>query len=244
MITNERKGVDYMSLKAGDIDEPHILSWGRIITSVTLLTMLLSGFMYQQTTGIVEAEPLQISQEIETTISAGELDQKTETESDKRDEIVRAISACRSSLEKDDVVALANIIQKESEKHNYDWQLVLAIIRTESQFDTRARSNKDARGLMQVLPSTAKWLSLKLGLEYTGHDSLYDPEYNIKLGTHYLSMLHKRYGNMDKAIAAYNRGPNGLTLYLRQGRKFPPEYLVRVMDYYKELKDAPEQYAS
>ena len=245
-----------MSLKqTGDTDEPHGLPWRRILTSVTLFTMLGFGFIYQQTTETVEAEPPQISQSIridqktETVTPAEESiteesDQKAKTEQDKRDEIAKAISACRSSLDKDDAVALANIIQKESEKHNYDWQLVLAIIRTESQFNTRARSNKDARGLMQVLPSTARWLSPKLGLKYTGSDSLYDPEYNIKLGTHYLRMLHQRFGNIEKAIAAYNRGPNGLTRYLRQGRKFPPEYLVRVMNYYKELKDDPDQYAS
>jgi len=56
-------------------------------------------------------------------------------------------------------------------------------------------------------------------------------------------MLHRKFGNMDKAIAAYNRGPYGLTRYLRQGRKFPPEYLIRVMGYYKELKGGVNEYA-
>jgi soluble lytic murein transglycosylase len=97
---------------------------------------------------------------------------------------------------------------------------------------------------MQVMPSTAKWLSPKLGLEYKGRDSLYDPEYNIKLGTHYLHILNQKYGNMAKAVAAYNRGPDGLARYLRQGRKFPSEYLVKVMDYYKDLKDSPNERAS
>jgi soluble lytic murein transglycosylase-like protein len=57
-------------------------------------------------------------------------------------------------------------------------------------------------------------------------------------------MLHQKYGNIEKAIAAYNRGPTGLTRYLRQGRKFPSSYLVKVMDYYKQLKNDPAQYAS
>ncbi len=232
-----------MSLRqTGDMDEPHVLQWRRIFISVTLFTMLGLGFMYQQTIKI--GQSTRLDQETETITPAEESDQKAETEPDKRVEIAKAISACRSSLGKDDVIALANIIHKQSERYNYDWQLILAIIRAESQFNTRARSNKGARGLMQILPSTAKWLSPKLGLKYTGRDSLYDPEYNIRLGTHYLHMLHQRYDNMEKAIAAYNRGPNGLTRYLRQGRKFPSEYLVRVMDYYKELKNGPSQYAS
>ena len=73
-------------------------------------------------------------------------------------------------------------------------------------------------------------------LQYKGRESLYDPEYNIKVGTHYLYMLHQKFGNMEKAIAAYNRGPTGLVRDLRQGKKYQSQYLVKVMDYYKELK--------
>jgi soluble lytic murein transglycosylase len=90
---------------------------------------------------------------------------------------------------------------------------------------------------MQVMPSTARWLASDLGLEYGGHSSLYDPKYNIRLGAHYLHMMHQKFGNIEKAIAAYNRGPTGLIRYLRQGRKFPSRYLVRVMGYYRELKN-------
>jgi soluble lytic murein transglycosylase-like protein len=180
-----------------------------------------------------------------TAKSVGEgLDGKAETRPDDKQMIAEAIGACRSSLDENDISALAGIITEESKKYDYDWELILAIIRTESHFNTRAKSNKGARGLMQVLPSTAKWLSPKMGLEYGGRESLYDPEYNVKLGTRYLHMLHQKFGNIEKAIVAYNRGPNGLTRYLRQGRKFPPKYLVKVMDYYKELKDGSSECAS
>jgi len=193
--------------------------------------------MYQQPAEIIEAKPPQISQPVE-------LAQQTETKTPTEGEIAKAISVCRSSLDENDVTALAGIIRKESRKYDYDWKLILAIIKTESQFNARARSHKGARGLMQVLPSTAEWLSPKMGLKYGGRDSLYDPEYNIKLGTYYLHILHQRFGSIDKAIAAYNRGPNGLARHLRQNKKLPSKYLAKVMGYYKELKDDSDGYAS
>lgn len=222
-----------MSLNnSGDTGEPHIFG-KRVLANVTLFAMLGLGFMYQQTTGVAE---------LDTDPSANAHEAEAETpevakEPDPKSEIIKAINESCTSLDEKDVSRLANIIQTESKKYNYDWKLILAIIKTESQCDIRAISHKGARGLMQVLPSTAEWLAPKMGLEYTGMDALYDPEYNVKLGTRYLYMLHQKFSDMDKAIVAYNRGPYGLTRYLRQGRKFPPEYLIRVMGYYKELKD-------
>ncbi len=228
--------------QTGDTSEPHIISGKRILANVTLFTMLGLGFMYQQATELVKERHPEIVQPASLDLQA-ETEKVTEAP-DEKAEIAKAIGIYRSSLDEDDIASLAGIVREESKRYNYDWKLILAIIRTESQFDTRARSHKGARGLMQVMPSTAEWLSPKMGLKYAGRDSLYDPEYNVKLGTRYLNMLHKRFGNMEKAIAAYNRGPDGLARYLRQGREYPPAYLVRVMDYYKELKDGADEYAS
>jgi len=208
--------------------------------------MIGLGFAYRQATGIVGVKQAYIDPQVEVNLqieNEAPAEEVTVQEPDEKVEIAKAISECRSSLDADDVASLASIIRDESKKYNYDWELILAIIRTESQLNARARSNKGARGLMQVLPSTAKWLSPKMGLKYKGHDFLYDPEYNIKLGTHYLHMMHKRFGDMGKAIAAYNRGPTGLTRYLRQGRKYPPMYLTKVMGYYKELKSSPDEFS-
>ena len=237
-----------MSLKqAGDTGEPHGISGKRILANVTLFTMVGLGFMYQQTTELLKVRPpkltppAKVERQSKAEILTGE---PVAERAYEKAEIVKAISAYRLSLDEDDVAALAAIIRAESEKYDHDWRLILAIIRAESQFNTRAKSHKGARGLMQVMPSTAEWLSPKMGLKYTGRDSLYDPEYNVKLGTRYLYMLHQRFGDIGKAIVAYNRGPDGLARYLRQGRKFPPTYLVRVMDYYEELKDGADEYAS
>jgi soluble lytic murein transglycosylase len=156
----------------------------------------------------------------------------------ERIEITKAINTYCLHLDGETAHSFAKIILEESDRYGYDWELILAIIITESQFDPWAKSHKGARGLMQVMPNTAEWLSPQLGLEYEGFSSLYDPEYNIKLGTCYLYMMHQKYGDIEKAIAAYNRGPKGLERYTRRGRGLPSRYLDRVMTYYKELKSS------
>lgn len=237
-----------------------------MLISVAFFTMLGLSFMYQQATGIVRAKLLWVNQKVKVDrqTNAGKdarapneitaekasflrsvvAKSLTTEEQDKMVEIAKAISVCSSSLDEGDIASFANVVRKESKKYGYDWELILAIIRTESQFNVRAISNKGAIGLMQVMPSTAKWLSSQLGLEYGGLNSLYDPEYNVKLGTHYLHMMHQKFGDIEKAIAAYNRGPTGLVRYLNQGKKFPSRYLVKVMDHYKELKNSPDKRAS
>lgn len=230
-----------------DSDETHIVSVKRVFANVTLFTMLGLGFMYQQATDVVKMKLPKTDQQTrlsELEEAREKVKQQVAKEKIEKNKIGQIISSYRSSLTESDVTNIASVIHRESKKYNYDWKLILAIISTESQFDAQARSSKDARGLMQVLPSTAEWLAPKLGMKYAGHDSLYDPECNIKLGTHYLNMLHRKYGNIDKAIAAYNRGPSGLARYLRQGRQFPSRYLVKVMECYKEMKDSLIEYAS
>ena len=240
-----------ISLFKGDreTDEPHGVLGGSIFLGMSFLLVTGLGFAYQQAAGTVETNeanqvcvdiPLEEKASVEDEVL---VDSKASVD-DKKVEIEKAINECRSSLDAEDVSSFAVIIEGESKKYNYDWELILAIIKTESHFDVRARSHKGARGLMQVLPSTAKWLSPRAGLKYKGRESLYDPEYNIKIGTHYLYTLHQKFGDIEKAIAAYNEGPTGLTRYLRQGKEYPPKYLAKVMGYYKELKSSSDEVTS
>ena len=223
-----------------ETNEPHGILGGSIFLGILFLVMISLGFAYQQASGTVETKQVCVDLPIE---EKALVDSKSSVD-DKKIEIEKAISECRSSLDAEDVSSFAVIIEGESKKYNYDWELILAIIKTESHFNVRARSHKGARGLMQVLPSTAKWLSPKAGLKYKGRESLYDPEYNIKIGTHYLYTLHQKFGDIEKAIAAYNEGPTRLKRYLRQGKKHPPEYLAKVMGYYKELKSSSDEVTS
>lgn len=85
--------------------------------------------------------------------------------------------------------------------------LALAIARRESEFDPAARSAADARGLMQVLPSTAKLVAPRVGLSYDA-GKLNDPAYNVRIGTGYLAQLVEQFGPSVALIASgYNAGP-------------------------------------
>ena len=89
--------------------------------------------------------------------------------------------------------------------------LVFALIRQESAFDPRARSVANARGLMQLLPSTAqRWLKDPL-------KELYDPVSNVKSGVQFMQLLLKKYGgSVEHTLAAYNAGPGNLERWKRR----------------------------
>jgi soluble lytic murein transglycosylase len=88
-------------------------------------------------------------------------------------------------------------------------ELILAIIRQESEFDRRANSYVGARGMMQLMKYTAKLVAKQAKLPYSISGLTRDPEYNIKLGSYYFSTLLDMYdGVFPFAIAAYNAGPN------------------------------------
>lgn len=100
--------------------------------------------------------------------------------------------------------------------HFVEWALVHALIRQESMFDYDAKSPAGARGLMQLMPSTAYETSKKLNLAYKKAWLTSRPKYNILLGSTYISQLLKRYdGNYPLAIAAYNAGPGRVNLWLK-----------------------------
>jgi len=101
-------------------------------------------------------------------------------------------------------------IRAASVEFGIEADLIASIIRAESGFDRRARSNKGAVGLMQLLPSTAEWISKESDLD------LMDPETNIRVGTMYFRYLMDRFGDVRTALMAYNAGPNKVAGWLKQ----------------------------
>ena len=96
-------------------------------------------------------------------------------------------------------------------------ELILAIIRQESEFDSRANSYVGAQGLMQLMPATAKLVSKDIGVTYNKDSLQKDPNYNVKLGTYYINSLLDDYdGVYPFAIAAYNAGPNRVKLWIKK----------------------------
>jgi soluble lytic murein transglycosylase len=98
-------------------------------------------------------------------------------------------------------------IDSSAKRYNIDPLLITALIKNESNFFQRARSERGAIGLMQLMPSTAREMSLELGLGNITNADLESPELNIRLGTYYLSKLIKQCnGNIVLALASYNAG--------------------------------------
>ena len=96
-------------------------------------------------------------------------------------------------------------------------ELILAIIRQESEFDSRANSYVGAKGMMQLMPATAKLVSKKIKTKYSKRSLTSNPDYNIKLGTFYFDMLLEEYrGVYPFAIAAYNAGPNRVKIWKKK----------------------------
>jgi soluble lytic murein transglycosylase len=100
-----------------------------------------------------------------------------------------------------------DLIERESQHYHLDPMLVAGLIRQESAFATDAVSYANAVGLMQLWPPTATKLARSLKFRYA-RGRLFDPEYNVKLGTLYLSDLLTAYGTPEAALAAYNAGEN------------------------------------
>jgi soluble lytic murein transglycosylase len=104
-------------------------------------------------------------------------------------------------------LAYWDMIQQKAQERDLDPYLILALIRQESLFDSRARSPATALGLMQLLPSTAARVAKQIGAAPPSNEQLFQPDVNLALGTQYLKDLLQRYSNnWFKAIAAYNAG--------------------------------------
>lgn len=91
---------------------------------------------------------------------------------------------------------------------------VLAITRQESGFDPKVRSHANARGMMQLIPSTARAVARRLGASYT-EARLYEPEFNMSLGAYHLGELVTRFdGSYIMAAAGYNAGPSRMARWV------------------------------
>jgi soluble lytic murein transglycosylase len=96
-------------------------------------------------------------------------------------------------------------IRQWSAHAGVDPMLTAGLIRQESAFEPEARSPANAMGLMQLLPKTARLLAQHAKVRYA-RAQLFDPDYNVHLGTIYLAGLRKTMGNVESALAAYNAG--------------------------------------
>ena len=111
-------------------------------------------------------------------------------------------------------------------------EMILAVIRIESAFNTNALSHKGAVGLMQLLPSTAEEIARELRMDWPGDELLRDPSANIHMGTYYLTKLLRRFNDLSVALAAYNHGPNRIASLAAAHARLPMGYSRKVLRYY------------
>ena len=155
-----------------------------------------------------------------------------------RDRIEEIISKHYTGLDEKSAVRIPELILVESKKYGYDPLFLTALIITESSFYNWAKSNRGARGLMQLRPATAIALASETHLKWLGTRTLFDPEKNIALGAYYLNKLVSRFGNLTLALEAYNHGPSRLSKYLRKGYQ-PKRYSKKVLKNYRKIRFQP-----
>jgi len=122
------------------------------------------------------------------------------------------------------------LVADAAARHGVAEELVLAVIWNESRFRPTATSPAGAMGLMQLMPSTVRTLSERLGV---ADPDPYDPAFNVDAGTYYLGLLLRRFaGDETLALAAYAAGPGAVQRWQRQGRRLPAScqrYAARVL---------------
>lgn len=132
------------------------------------------------------------------------------------------------------------LIRKAAAKYDVDADLIFSVVAAESNFNSKAISRRNARGLMQLLPETARRLGVK---------DIYDPAQNIDGGTRYLRDLLKLYdGDLALTLAAYNAGPGAVQRYgrippynetLKYVRAIRKTYALRKSNSEKSAADSP-----
>jgi soluble lytic murein transglycosylase len=141
-----------------------------------------------------------------------------------------------------------------AERYQIDPYLVAAVIRAESRFSITAESGSGARGLMQIMPDTAKWAADKMGLEFD-REMLFEPEYNIRIGCWYLRQLLDSFqGNLIVVLASYNAGQGNVRKWMKEGlwdgrfaslNQIPFSetrlYVHKVIKYYQRYQDLYER---
>jgi soluble lytic murein transglycosylase len=112
-----------------------------------------------------------------------------------------------------------NYVFYYAKEYGMDPYLIFAVIKVESNFRSDAISSKNARGLMQILPETGEWIAKEIGIKNYSNSMLFEPKYNIQMGTWYLTYLLKTFnGNIKLALAAYNGGSGNVDAWLKDKR--------------------------
>lgn len=134
--------------------------------------------------------------------------------------VILILATCLIDSYRDDIARIqypkqySTYVEHYAKAYDLPPHLVYAIIRTESDFDSNAQSAAGAIGLMQLMPSTFRWITDDVLRERLDDGMIYDPETNVRYGCFYLRRLYDRYGEWSAALAAYNAGPGRVDAWL------------------------------
>lgn len=142
----------------------------------------------------------------------------------------------KTFLTEEQKAQLPGLIIAASNRHGYDPFFVAGLVETESSFNNQAVSPAGARGLLQLLPSTAQAMAAELGVKWQGSETLHDPAVNLDIGLYYLRKLEERFGNLDIALAAYNMGPSLLDQKMATGFRPRGIYSGKVNASYRQFR--------
>ena len=151
-----------------------------------------------------------------------------------------------------------NFVDEYSKKYEIDKNLIYSIIKAESNFTENAESSKGAKGLMQLMPNTAKDILKKMDnmniSEIEIETKLLEPQFNIEIGTKYISILIDKYKNKELALVAYNAGSGNVDNWIQKGilkedgsdienvpYKETNNYVRKILKDYKIYKELYEQ---
>jgi soluble lytic murein transglycosylase-like protein len=199
------------------------------LLSVSLFTLVLMGQTSQPIHGLspyhsaaiqfeetVFVKILDLAKRKEVKEKAAQVSFQQSYDRKIKEKIRKVISEYQRRMDPQHFEEIPGMILAESKIYGYDPMFVTALIITESSFDNKARSNRGAMGLMQILPRTGVALASEKEMEWKGSPTLYNPEINIALGTYYLNKLENRFGDLNLALEAYNHGPTRLDKYLKR----------------------------
>lgn len=125
------------------------------------------------------------------------------------------------------------IIEENCEIYGVERSLIYAIIKTESSFNSNANSSKDAKGLMQITPSTASFIAEKLKIDSF---DIYSVDDNVRFGCWYVSYLFMRFSDEHTVISAYNAGEGRVSEWLNN-KEYSVDGIRLIKIPYEETKN-------
>ncbi len=124
--------------------------------------------------------------------------------------------------------------------YNVEPALIASIINEESSFDNLCLSRSGAIGLMQLMPETAQWLATRMGISDYSINKLYEPQFNINMGTYYVRYLLDRFEDEYTMLCAYNAGEGVVRNWLND-KNYSKDNVSLITTPYKETNAYAEK---